>query len=147
MAPLPQGSDREIFYPQWHCFCCHDSGLVQMYLVRLVVPNYRPDRDKWVMCQNPGCDAFSTRWTDPIENFDPRFTPLTCQKLDRFSRDDWRETVQRQVDIHQLAQKMKMPGSFERTENDNREALQRRQEVDKYDWAGASNKYFERLND
>jgi hypothetical protein len=42
---------------------------------------------------------------------------------------------------------MKMPGSFERTENDNREALRRRQEVDQYDWAGASNKYLERLND
>ncbi|WP_414553054.1 hypothetical protein [Anabaena sp. CCY 0017] len=133
--PIPlrseeENQEEEIFYPRWRCFCCQDSGLVAQDLVRLIMPQYNPDRDKWVLCQAGHCDA-SKRWENvPIENFDTRFIPSICQKLDLINREQWRNSVKQQINIRQLAKKRKMPGSSERTENDNREVQQRKQEIE-----------------
>lgn len=130
IPPQPE-EEKELFYPKWHCFCCQDSGLVRSMLVRLIMPNYDDNRDKWVACQNLTCNKFIERWSGvPLENFDTRFLPAICQKLDLKSREDWRNTVQRQVDIRALSKKMTMPGTKERTENDNREVQQRKAEIE-----------------
>ena len=122
VIPPPQEDSEEVFYPKWHCFCCQDSGLVNIHLVRLVMPNYDDNRDKWVICQNLGCNKFSERWSGvPLDNFDTRFQPEICQKLDLKNRENWRNTVERKVDILKLAKKLKMPGVRERTEDQNRE--------------------------
>lgn len=123
--------EKELFYPKWRCFCCQDSGLVRPLLVKLVMPNYDDNRDKWVACQNLSCNQFNERWSGvPLHNFDTRFLPAICQKLDLKSREDWRKTVQRQVDIRALSLKLAMPGSQERTEQDNQEVQQRKAEVE-----------------
>jgi hypothetical protein len=130
IEPLPE-EEREVFYPRWHCFCCQDSGLVRSMLVKLIMPNYDDNRDKWVACQNLSCNQFNERWSGvPLDNFDTRFLPAICQKLDLKSREDWRNTVQRQVDIRALSKKLAMPGSQERTDNDNREVQQRKREIE-----------------
>ncbi len=130
IEPQPE-EETEVFYPRWHCFCCQDSGLVRTGLLRQVMPNYDDNRDKWVACQNLGCNKFNQRWSGvPLENFDTRFLPAICQKLDLKSREDWRNTVQHQVDIGALAMKLAMPGTKERTENDHREVQQRLVEVE-----------------
>ncbi len=134
--PLPvipplQDEEEELFYPRWHCFCCQDSGIVNAHLVRLVMPNYDDRRDKWVACQNLGCNKFNERWSGvPLDNFDNRFQPAICQKLDLKSRSDWRSTVEHQVEIIKLAKKLKMPFCGERTEDQNREVQQRKAEIE-----------------
>jgi hypothetical protein len=134
LRPEQENQEEEIFYPQWRCFCCQDSGLVAQDLVRLIMPQYNPDRDKWVLCQAGHCDA-SKRWENvPIENFDTRFIPSICQKLDLINREQWRDSVKQQINIRQLAKKRKMPGSGDRTENDNREVQQRKQEIEGIDY-------------
>lgn len=136
--PIPlrseeENQEEEIFYPRWRCFCCQDSGLVAQDLVHLIMPQYNPDRDKWVLCQAVHCEA-SKRWENvPIENFDTRFIPSICQKLDLINREQWRNSVKQQINIRQLAKKRKMPGSGERSENDNREVQQRKQEIEAKD--------------
>ncbi|OUL23990.1 hypothetical protein BV378_20390 [Nostoc sp. RF31YmG] len=130
IEPLPE-EEKELFYPKWRCFCCQDSGLVRPLLVKLIMPNYDDNRDKWVACQNLTCNQFNERWSGvPLQNFDTRFLPAICQKLDLKSREDWRKTVQRQVDIRALSLKLAMPGSQERTEQDNQEVQQRKQEIE-----------------
>ncbi len=37
--------DKEIWQPRWHCFCCQDTGQIQAHLVRLIIPDYDPNRD------------------------------------------------------------------------------------------------------
>ncbi|MEA5553304.1 hypothetical protein VB713_20405 [Anabaena cylindrica UHCC 0172] len=128
--PHKQNEDKEIFYPQWNCFCCQDSGFVQLRLVQIIIPDYNYQQDKNVACQNPSCKKFHEKWGNiHLENFDTRFLPAICQKLDLWSRKDWRNTVKRQIDFHGLAKKMAMPGTTDRTENDNREVQHRKQEI------------------
>ncbi len=142
VRPEQELQEAEIFYPQWRCFCCQDSGLVSLCLVLLVMPKYNPDRDKWVLCQEINCKA-SERWENvPIENFDTRFVPSICKKLDLINRENWRNTVKEQVNIRQLAQKLKMPGSVDRTEEDNYRIQQRKQEIEQIsheEWIKISN--------
>jgi hypothetical protein len=142
VRPEEQLENKDIFYPKWQCFCCQDSGKVNDNLVRVIMPNYNPSRDLWVACQNPGCHSFREKWKGiAVDNFDTRFSTVVCQKLDLKSRENWHKTVQRLVDIRTLAKAMKMPGSGERTENENREVQQRKQEVENYNWAAASKAY------
>lgn len=131
VIPPEVEEEKEIFYPKWHCFCCQDSGIVAVNLVRLIMPNYDHNRDKWVACQNLGCDKFDERWSGvSADNFDNRFLPEICQKLDLKNRENWRNTVKHQVDIQKLSKKLKMPGSGERTEEDNCKIIQRKREIE-----------------
>lgn len=140
LNPRPEEEDKELFYPSWQCFCCHDSGIVQQHLARLIMPKYCSNRDKWPACQN--CGAFNERWSGVLlQNFDTRFNLKICQKLDLISRNDWKETVQRQIDIKTLAKKMAMPGVSDRTANDEAEVLSRKQNAEAYNWAAASTAY------
>ncbi len=83
---------RERFYPEWKCFCCRDSGIVDPHLAKLVVADYNRDRDRLPLCQKSECSAFK-KWTGiPFENLDTRFTPSICQELDRIHRSDWHQT-------------------------------------------------------
>jgi hypothetical protein len=92
-------SDKELWQPKWRCFCCQDNGLVNKNLVRLVIPDYDHDHDKWVGCQNPRCHAGSDYRGDP--NYDQRFTVGICAELDRVSRDYWRCTIENQFELIQ----------------------------------------------
>jgi len=144
IEPQPE-EERELFYPKWHCFCCQDSGLVRTAWVRKVMPNYDDNRDKWVACQNLGCNKFNERWSGvPLENFDTRFLPAICQKLDLKSREDWRNTLTHQVDIRALSKSLAMHGLCDRTNNDNREVLSRKAEVEAISheqWMAMSKRY------
>ncbi|MBO3458497.1 hypothetical protein G7B40_024940 [Aetokthonos hydrillicola Thurmond2011] len=127
----PKTEEEELFYPKWHCFCCSDSGIVRSHLVHLVMPNYNPDHDKWVACQNWDCTKFNDRWGNiDISNFDTRFLPGICQKLDLKHRQDWQQTITIQIEIKKLASSLKMPGSSDRTENSEQEVQQRKAEIE-----------------
>ncbi|NMG10704.1 hypothetical protein [Brasilonema sp. UFV-L1] len=82
---------EEVWQPTWKCFCCQDTGKVQLHLIRLVIPDYDHHRDKSVVCQNPQCSAGGIIRGNP--NYDQRFTASTCAKLDQFSRSDWQQSI------------------------------------------------------
>lgn len=89
---LENPTDKEIWVPKWRCFCCRDTGLVGLNLVRLAIPSYDQYRDKPVACQNPRCYAGSDYRGDP--NYDQRFTVGICTELDKRSREDWQRTAE-----------------------------------------------------
>ena len=83
--------DKEIWQPDWRCFCCQDTGVIARVLVRLVIPDYDHHRDKIVACQHPNCET-GTRFQYDL-NYDQRFTAKICIELDSIAREDWQNTI------------------------------------------------------
>jgi len=139
----PEG--KEVFYPSWQCFCCQDTGKVQPHLVRHVIPAYNYDRDRLPVCQNLGCKK-GANFFHLQGCIDMRLTAEICQELDRINREDWRQTQERRlIDIKSLSQKRAMPGSSERTENDNRKVQLQKAEIEAIthdQWIAMSDAYF-----
>ncbi|MCG6137625.1 MAG: hypothetical protein MET45_23820 [Nostoc sp. LLA-1] len=124
------GYQKEIWQPSWRCFCCEDRGIVRSRLAAMVIRGYNFDRDRLPICQAPGCKA-GFNWLHLEGNIDMRLTAAVCQELDRISRLDWRQTTQQKfINLKAISQKMAMPGSGERTEQDNREVQQRKAEIE-----------------
>jgi hypothetical protein len=96
LEPLPirpeEEVEKEIWQPQWNCFCCQDTGKIQPYLVRHVIPGYNDNRDRIPICQNcnKGHDWFHL---DEFGVIDTRLGPQICRKLDAIAREDWRRTT------------------------------------------------------
>ncbi|MBD2254706.1 hypothetical protein [Nostoc parmelioides] len=126
------GYEKEIWQPSWQCFCCHDSGIVQPHLAQLVIDGYNYDQDKFPRCQNPGCKAGSHWDNENVSNsVDYRLSPVICKKIDSIEREGWRQTThQKCANLKTLSQNLAMPGSQERTEQDNREVQQRKAEIE-----------------
>ncbi|MBD1895552.1 hypothetical protein [Coleofasciculus sp. FACHB-129] len=122
------GRDKELWQPNWKCFCCHDTGTVQPYLVRMVIDGYRWESDKIPVCQNPSCIAASgiSQGLEPY--LDYRLDAAICQQLDLIDRDGWRETLrnanQRRLNTQALAQKMNLR-QRDRSSTEEMEARQR----------------------
>lgn len=128
-APNAEQTDKEIWFPDWQCFCCHDYGLVADHLISLVIPSFSKHADKMPVCQR--CSAGAEKLSSPA--FDQRFTWRICNDLDKLERDNWKSTVknqQRRFDLDRLAKSMAMPGTRDRTANDEREILQRKAEIE-----------------
>jgi hypothetical protein len=91
--------EQELWQPTWKCFCCQDTGWIRSYLVTLVIPGYCCEVDKRPVCQIPGCEASDGLFnSSALRNLiDWRFTPEICQKLDAIAREDWRQTLLKQV--------------------------------------------------
>lgn len=49
ILPKKEEQDKEIWQPSWNCFCCQDTGQIQAHLVRLIIPDYNPNRDRIVL--------------------------------------------------------------------------------------------------
>jgi hypothetical protein len=92
IRPREQQS-KEIWQPRWNCFCCHDTGKVQIDLVRRVIPKYDDNRDRIPICQN--CDK-GQEWAhlNELGVIDMRLTFQICSSLDALAREDWRRTTQ-----------------------------------------------------
>ena len=94
-----ESGELEIWQPTCQCFCCHDFGYVQASLVRLIVPDYDPDKDLIPICQR--CEA-NERWEHPdvIPSFDQRFTREICEQLHQYDRANWREWARKKQEGH-----------------------------------------------
>lgn len=128
--------DKEIWQPRWHCFCCQDTGQIQAHLVRLIIPDYDPNRDRIPVCQ--GCNKFDRHNLRDYGVLDTRFDLFLCKKLDAISRADWKkvtelqfEKYKKQLDVATcaIAQSHSLAVS-NRTLNDDREIQQRKAEVE-----------------
>lgn len=128
-----RGVDQEVFYPDWQCFCCHDSGLVDPRLTKLVIKKYDYWRDKRAVCQR--CDK-GTPYDDDYRNYEMRFSKQICNELDTIERQEWADFAKTQqeqikrVDLTLLTKNMTMPGSRDRADNEEREVRLRKEEVD-----------------
>lgn len=100
--------DAEIWYPDWRCFCCHDTGIVRPKLAQLVIPGYDYAKDLHPACYR--CSAGSA-YTH-CEEYDQRFNRGICSELDSIERESWTATVkekqQRILETRLLAQAMSM---------------------------------------
>jgi len=131
MRPARQTEEelgREIWFPNWKCFCCHDTGVVNPRLVALVIPDYNLDKDKLPCCQNSTCTEGQKYIKNPklATSLDWRFSDRLCQKLDAIEREEWRVERNRTIDqlniIDFAAQKSLRRGH--RTELENEKIAQ-----------------------
>ena len=81
---------EQLWAPNWNCFCCSDSGFIKDRLIRLVIPDYRPDKDKLPICNN--CTA-AARFSGSqiMDSCDTRFSVALCYKLDKINRKCWED--------------------------------------------------------
>lgn len=141
---------KELWQPDWRCFCCHDTGLVARSLVLMVISDYDHMNDKPVACQHPRCEkGWEYRGT---ESCDQRFEMGVCVQLDKFERENWRRTIREQFDgwkqaqakISALTVNIGMPGARGRSANDEREIEIRKGEVENIaqeDWQKMTEEY------
>ena len=132
------GYEKQIWSPSWQCFCCQDTGKVHPHLVKLVIPGYDWDSDRIPICQKSKC-KFGANWLHlGFANIDMRLNADICQELDKFSREDWRNTTQQQFEkykkrieasFNQIAQERSLTKK-NRTQNDEREVQQRKAEIE-----------------
>jgi len=121
-------NDAEIWYPDWKCFCCHDTGIVRPKLAELVIPDYNYHKDLHPACYR--CSAGSAYTS--CEEYDQRFNRGICSELDRIERNAWAATVKQKqrriLDLKFLANEMSMR-SRARTPDEEAEAIRRDEEV------------------
>ncbi|WP_138504415.1 hypothetical protein [Nostoc sp. PA-18-2419] len=131
-----ENEDREIWQPNWNCFCCQDTGQIQAHLVRLIIADYDHNRDRIPVCQ--GCNKFDRHNLMEYGVLDTRFDLFLCKKLDRISRDNWKQITQKQfekyrnqlnVETSKISQSHSLTNT-NRTDNDNREVGQRKAEIE-----------------
>ena len=134
LRPELEVEPKQVWRPTWRCFCCQDTGFIQDSLIRLVIPDYDSDFDRSVACQN--CDKVDVYAELVLDSLDWRFTPDTCEKLDRIYRDDWARTLKKQREmrkqakglVDELAEK-KSIRLRRRTPSEEMEAQRRHEEV------------------
>lgn len=111
------GEDKPLWKPTWHCFCCHDNGIVQSHLAALVIEDFNPNKDKLPLCQNPSCYAGNSYLMGSLKHcLDMRLDSTLCQTLDLEEREVWRQTLasqhnylkQLREEERRLAQKMSL---------------------------------------
>ncbi len=87
MCPEQEEPEREIWQPDWHCYCCQDTGRATSVLASLVIAGYDPNRDRIPVCQAPGCRAGDKFMDSEFKGYvDMRLTATVCQQLDTTSR-------------------------------------------------------------
>jgi len=127
------GYDKKIWQPNWNCFCCLDTGIVNAHLVKKVIPNYQFWRDKLPICNLPSCGVSDSFAHIAKENFDMRFSAQICMELDRLNREDWRVSTAARADAikaaNSLAKKMGI-APRDRNGNDEHELAIRKAELE-----------------
>lgn len=129
------GYEKEIWQPDWKCFCCHDTGIVYDSLAALVIDGYNRDRDKRPRCVNPGCKAGSDWDSEAMSGcIDYRISAATCQKLDAIERENWRRTVESRFEriqnsVNNTAIGMSMLRRRDRTPSEEEIAKKRHEEA------------------
>lgn len=84
--------EPEIWQPDWQCFCCQDTGIA-VNAARMFISGYRLERQKFPVCQNPGCEAGIKfgQVPDLQYSLDWRLEALLCQEADQSQREVWRK--------------------------------------------------------
>lgn len=121
-------ADKEIWFPDWGCFCCHDTGLIRPKLVKLATEDF-----DYMTDFHPVCNAcVKGQKYSGCEEYDHRFTRILCLELDRIERENWAVTVkekQRILQTTDLEQKMGMRKRNRTEEEEDLAALRHREAI------------------
>ena len=138
VSPNKESEDKEIFYPDWNCFCCQDTGMVQPHWTRLIITDFDWNKDKIPLCTNCKTHHDLTHLLE-YQILDTRFTSQVCGELDRIARQDWANTAsskqqkllakQIQQAALEIAKKQSLKKA-DRTEKENREVQARKAEIE-----------------
>lgn len=88
-APLPpQEYNLEDLAPVINCHCCNDTGKIQKYLAKMVIPDYDDETDKQAVCQRMKCQL-GLKFTTLIEMnlADLRFNHHICEELHKIGKE------------------------------------------------------------
>lgn len=124
-AQKPQQSEeKEIFKPNWNCFCCHDSGFI--IRTELVIESLGRN-DPGPVCNRPGCTSASRFGFE----LDRRVPPEVCQQIHEWELSCWKSTVHSQWEkivekINSLASSKSISDSS-RSKNDEGEIVIRKE--------------------
>ncbi|NEO33218.1 MAG: hypothetical protein F6K36_22890 [Symploca sp. SIO3C6] len=97
LPPMPMrpedepGYSKEMWQPQWRCFCCHDTGIVVSHLAAMVIKGYDANHSKLPLCQNSNCCAEAGVPEEYNHCLDFRLNGEICAELDRIERQSWRD--------------------------------------------------------
>ena len=100
LDPIPMRAEtdpnyqKEIWQPEWNCFCCQDTGIAKN-AARMFIKDWNLDRHKLPICRKPNCKAseiFSEHPEPRVQaSLDWRLSPEMCEEVDRLEREAWRE--------------------------------------------------------
>jgi hypothetical protein len=129
--------EKELWQPNWRCYCCQDTGIIRPRLATLVIEGYDPSKDKIPVCQNQGCSEVLGESINHC--LDTRLKEDICQQLDQYERENWRKTLiywqkqrqlikEQQAKTIELSQKMSLRKQ-QRTPEEHQSAQRRHEEV------------------
>lgn len=95
--------EKEIWQPNWRCFCCHDTGFVLDRLAAHVIEGYTAGLHKIVECQATLCQAEIGETLEASGTIDDRLTSDICDHLDSLERENWRQTLKQQHELRKKA--------------------------------------------
>ena len=129
------GYQREIWQPDWQCFCCEDTGEA-IHAARRLIEGYDGCKHKLAVCQNPHCEAGRKLGASKAlqGSLDWRLGEEICAEVDLEQRQMWREEVQRQrqkpekleIDVSQIGFNLR---GRSRTPTEEMEAQRRHQAI------------------
>ena len=94
---------KEIWQPDWHCFCCHDTGFVIDRLAAHVIEGYKGGQHKIARCRASKCLAEIGETLEASDSLDNRLTRDICDHLDHLERENWRQTLKQQHELRKKA--------------------------------------------
>ncbi len=95
--------DKQLWQPNWCCFCCHDTGFVIDRLAAYVIEGYTSGQHKIALCQATRCQAEIGETLEASGSLDERLTPEICDELDNLEREEWARTLKKQREIRKQA--------------------------------------------
>ena len=109
LDPIPMrredeaGYEKEIWQPDWNCFCCQDTGIA-INAARLVIREWNLDSHKIPVCQKDGCEA-GEKLANHINpqvraSLDWRLNVQICRQVDRQERESWQELAKKRQQGH-----------------------------------------------
>jgi hypothetical protein len=115
--------EKELWHPNWNCYCCQDGGVVAAKLVSIIIPDYDPIHDKLPLCNASGCDK--SMWACTLDlvslTCDWRFEERLCNELDKIERENWRQTRKQKFDVIAATKKLADEMSLRNRERDSEE--------------------------
>ncbi|MDJ0636766.1 MAG: hypothetical protein QNJ34_26540 [Xenococcaceae cyanobacterium MO_188.B29] len=95
--------DKQLWQPNWCCYCCHDTGFVLERLAAYVIEGYVGGQHKIPKCRASKCQAEIGETLEASGSLDKRLTPEICDYLDYLERSDWARTLKSKHDLRKQA--------------------------------------------
>ena len=95
--------NKQVWQPNWYCFCCQDTGFVLERLAAYVIEGYTLGQHKIARCRASKCQAEIGETLEASGSLDNRLTREICDYLDNLEREEWALTLKRKHELRKLA--------------------------------------------